>query len=263
MNFRNGTYTYDDGEKGEQKMNSNQQIQLQQKIIHYRAEIASYKNKLKSLELELKKEKMRNQYLQEKLHQIQTVHVDQYEKKIAMLENQLLSYEVALEEEKKQMEALKKNLSLPPKESPLLNVRAFFNYSLILPEEKDEDVLVIGDFVIDNIGNTPLHETIVCIRLNPPEEAKLSGKIAINPWKNDESFNTEWTFASDDWREKIKTNGEYWIKPLQHTTLMPNEQLRFQNFEIRTKQTVVVEGFVYCKEIPKGTSSMNNIIINC
>jgi hypothetical protein len=243
-------------------MNANQQIQLQQKIIHYRAEIASYENKLKSLELEINKEKLRNQYLQEKLQQIQSSHVEQYEKKIARLEHQLLTYEVALEEEKKQMEALKKKWSLPQKEHPVLNVHAFFNYSLILPETKDEDVLVISDLIIDNIGNTPLHEMIVCIRLNPSEEAKLSGKIATNAWRTEEGFNMEWTFASENWREKIKTSGEYWLKPLHDTTLLPTNQLRFQNFEIRTKQTTLVEGFIYCKEIPNGTPFMNNIVIN-
>lgn len=86
----------------------NQQIQLQQKLIHYRSEIAKYEHQLKVLETELQKAKLRNEYLLEKLHLAESVHIEPYEKKNAQLEQQLLSYEVALEEAERQIQHLKK-----------------------------------------------------------------------------------------------------------------------------------------------------------
>ncbi|MBA2872149.1 hypothetical protein HNQ85_002439 [Anoxybacillus calidus] len=255
----------------------NQQIQLQQKIIHYRSEISNYKNKLKALETELKKETLRNQYLQKKLHHIQTENIEQYEKKIASLENQLLSYEVALEEEKTQLSELKKNLYLQKDNhhsQPIVKLQSFFNYSLLLPGTSEDELLIFGDFTMDNIGTEPLHEPMICIRIKPIHAGKLSGKITTQPLKTTgenfllaEHSSTEWTFVHENWREIIKNNGEYWLKPLYHSTLEPSELLQFHNFEIQARKTddkhaLVIEGYVYCKEFPKGIPSLNNIIVN-
>jgi hypothetical protein len=255
-----------------------QQIQLQQKIIHYRSEISNYKNKLRELESELKKETLRNQYLQKKLHHIQTENIEQYEKKIAALENQLLSYEVALEEEKTQFSELKKNLYLQKDNhhsQPIIKLQSFFNYSFLLPETEtnEDELLIFGDFTMDNIGTEPLHEPMICIRIKPINAGKLSGKITTKPENTEENFllaehsSTEWAFVHENWRERIKNNGEYWLKPLYHSTLAPSELLQFHNFEIRARKTddksaLVIEGYVYCKEFPKGIPSLNNIIVN-
>jgi hypothetical protein len=289
-----------------------QYIQLQQKIIYYRSELSNYENKLKKLQNELQKEKMRSEYLQERLHLAQTANIEEYEKKIALLENKLLSYEVALEEEKKQINMLKKSMyleeyekkiamlenkllsyeaaleeekkqtnilknqiktltSTPPK---IIKLQAFFNYSLIIPnQDEEEDLLVIGNFTVENIGTEPLQNIIICVRITPKQSGRLSGKIATSPVDIQDSSSvheqlaTEWTFVHNNWREKIKNEGEYWLKPVHHSVLEPNKVLQFSNFEIRFKKgkvqnATVVEGFAYCKEIPKGVTSLNNIIIN-
>jgi hypothetical protein len=257
--------------------NIDQQIQLQQKIIHYRSEISNYKNKLKSLETELQKEKLRNKYLQEKLHHAESINIEQYEKKIAQLENQLLSSEVALEEAHHQISNLKKSLYTDKQDkksiSSIVKLQAVFNYSLILPQTNDEeDIVIIGDFIVSNIGTEPLQDMIMCIRITPKETGKLSGKITTKPLKEENVFisnqsTIEWIFVYENWREKIKNDGEYWIKPAQKRTLMPNEELRFSNFDIRIEKTkkinsTVIDGFVYCKEIPNGVPSLNSIVIN-
>ncbi len=56
--------------------------------------------------------------------------------------------------------------------------------------------------------------------------------------------------------------GEYWLKPIDETTLLPNEQLRFPSFELRIIQTVVVEAFVYFRQLKQGVSSSNYIVVN-
>ncbi|MBA2874958.1 hypothetical protein [Thermaerobacillus caldiproteolyticus] len=259
--------------------NIDQQIQLQQKIIHYRSEISSYENKLKSLETKLQKEKLRNKYLQEKLHLAESINIEQYEKKIAQLENQLLSYEVALEEANNQINNLKKILYSNKQEEKksvpsIVKMQAIFNYSLILPQANDaEDIVIIGDFIISNLGTEPLQNIITCIRITPKKAGELSGKITIKPLKSKENdfvsnqTSPEWTFAYENWRDKIRNEGEYWIKPTHPEKLMPNEELRFSNFDIRVKKikgahSVVIDGFVYCQEIPNGVPSSNSITIN-
>ncbi|OQM46640.1 hypothetical protein B6A27_05640 [Anoxybacillus sp. UARK-01] len=254
----------------------NHQIQLQQKIIHYRSEIAKYETQLKALETELQKEKLRNEYLLDKLHLTETTHIEPYEKKIAQLEQQMLSYEVALEEAERQIQHLKQLKYTEQEEKTVPAVtkaQAFFAYSLLLPETSEEEIIVIGDFVIQNIGNEPLSNLIVCIRSSPKRAGELSGKIATKPLPADSHASDaanetmlEWTFAYEDWKEKIK-EGEYWLKPTHMKKLMPNEELRFSHFEMRINQiedirSVVVNGFVYCNEIPRGLASLNHIIIN-
>jgi hypothetical protein len=254
---------------------ANEQIQLQQKIIHYRSEIAKYEEQLKALQADLQKEKVRNEYLHEKLQAAEALHVEPYEKKIAELEQQLLSYEVALEEAERQIQHLKKTryAAIEERKPAIIKAQTFFSHAVLLPDAPEDETLVIGDFIIQNIGTEPLHNIIVCLRVSPKQAGELSGKIAIRRNGLDESSDpsgsgpVEWTFAYDNWRERIKNDGEYWIKPANLKKLMPNEEVRFPHFEMRMKRndsarSAVLDGFLYCNELPNGTASLNSIIIN-
>lgn len=223
---------------------NDQHIQLQQKVIHYRSEVAKYKQLLQLAETELKREQLRNHYLQKQLEQM-----DEYEQTIEKLEQQLLFYEVALEEEKKRKKETKKE--------EIVRAHAYFAYAVMIPEEKEEHVTIVGDFVIENIGNTPLNDPIICLRLRPAHHAQLSGKFSFRQLQEEGG----WTFAVEDWRQKVK-EGEYWLKPIDQTTLLPNEQLRFPSFELRIDQTVVVEAFVYFRQLKQGVPSFNHIVVN-
>lgn len=227
---------------------NNQHIQLQQKIIHYRSEVAKYKQLLQLMETELEREQLRNQYLQKQLEQM-----DEHERTIEHLKQQLLFYEVALEEEKKRKKETKKET----KKEEIVRAHAYFAYAVMIPEEKEEHVTIVGDFVIENIGNTPLNDPIICLRLRPAHHAQLSGKFSFRQLQEEGG----WTFAVEDWRQKVK-EGEYWLKPIDQPTLLPNEQLRFPSFELRIDQTVVVEAFVYFRQLKQGVSSFNHIVVN-
>lgn len=227
---------------GGEAMND-QHIQLQQKVLHYRSEVAKYKQLLQLAETELKREQLRNHYLQKQIEQM-----DECEQTIEKLEQQLLFYEVALEQEKKRKKEMKQDI---------VRAHAYFTYAVMISEEKEEPTTVIGDFVVENIGNTPLNDPIICLRLRPPEHAQLSGKFSFRQLQEEGG----WTFAVDNWRQKIK-EGEYWLKPIDETTLLPNEQLRFPSFELRIVQTIVVEAFVYFRQLKQGVSSFNHIVIN-
>ncbi len=75
---------------------------------------------------------------------------------------------------------------------------AYFTYAVMMPEQKEEDATIIGDFVIENSGNTPLNDPIICLRLRPPDHAQLSGKFSFRQMQEEGG----WTFAVEHWREK-------------------------------------------------------------
>lgn len=253
-----------------QKSNKDRFLQLEQKIIYYRSEVANYEKKIQELKQQIKKEQTRNQYLQKKLMDIQKYNIDNYEKKISQLEDQLLQMEVELEEEKKQKEELVK---LKPKDVPIEPVYSFqghFTYSTILPSNDEDTISIIGNFMIRNIGNQPLHDLIVCLRISPKEAGKLSGKIIMNKNKKNVNIDSnilQWEFLHENWIETVRETGEYWIRPAGINELSESETIAFSGFEVKIKKpenqnSVMIDGFVYCKEIPNGVHALNNILLN-
>ncbi|ARA97459.1 MULTISPECIES: hypothetical protein [Geobacillus] len=248
--------------------NDDQHLRLQQQIIHYRSEAASCKEQLQQLEAELAKEKMRSAYWKEKFREAETTNVETYKKKIAALERQLLMYEIALEETEHQRSEWQQTMA-----EPVASVSALFHYSIVIPPHLDEEEMtVIGDFIIRNSGTTPLHHLIVCLRLSPPKIAVLSGKIVLPQSSRAEqellagNSGESWTFIQENWREKVRQNGEYWIAPLHGSPLEPGEERRFSQFEIAVRpsgsaRSLTVDGFVYCSELPKGVPAANHIAI--
>lgn len=259
-----------------QKDRQEESIQLKQRIIHYQSEIVSYEHKLKSLQASIDKEKIRNQYLQGKLYTIEGQQMETYQKEIYELKEKLTQLEVALEVEKKRSTQLQqkvvssKHSVEAPKEKPtetIASIQAHFAYSTLLPTTEEDDITIIGDFIINNTGTKALHDIIVCIKLTPRDAGTLSGKIASKKSQSFIESEIDWVFLHEDWKEKIKHNGEYWIKYVNPTPLLPNDFIIFPQFDIalpknEDNHSVVVDGFVYSKELPKGTFSLNKIIVN-
>lgn len=254
--------------------NKDRIIQLEQKVLHYKSEVTHYQAKMNELAQQIKKEQTRIHYLQNKLVEAQTHNIENYEKKISQLEKQLMELEVELEEEKTQTSEIMKRAVTEVKEvkiDPVLSVQAHFSYSTILPSEDETHVSLIGDFVITNSGNQPLHDFIICIRISPKEAGKMSGKIVMNR-KNDRVIESDlsfiqWEFVHENWMERVKETGEYWLKPVGLAKLTPNDSISFSSFEARLqkpeqKNVVILDGFVYCSEIKSGTRALNNIVIN-
>lgn len=268
--------------KGQNNENNAQLLQIQQKNIHYKSEIAKQLDIIHELEKEMEKEKLRNKYLQNKLIEAQNTNFKTYQKEIFDLKNKLLSLEVVLEEEKNLTNDLQGKLLLAEKrnkekkvvfEAPKeTNLQAIFQYATLLPneEEKMNQITIFGDFTIVNTGTEPISSIVICIKINPKESGKLSGKIGtLKPTQNSSGgirFE-EWEYALENWKEKILSDGEYWIKSNLPTPLRPSGILTFSNFEVilvkpENRNGVVIEGFVYCKELNHGIQTLNNIVVN-
>lgn len=148
---------------------------------------------------------------------------------------------------------------------------SYFDYSIILPDryENEQEVLVIGNYIIRNTGMDALTQPIICIRSSSPDAVRLSGKISTFTREAIDETSTleKWTYVNDDWKEKIEKAGEHWLMAKHRKAIQANEQISFTQFELACskpqKQTnIIIEGFVYFKEMKEGASSLNNIILN-
>lgn len=255
-------------------------LQIQQKNIYYKSEITKHLNKINELQKEMDKEKLRNKYLQEKLREAQQENMEKYQKEIYDLKNKVLELEVAVEEEKNNTNDLQKKLLQAKKflkediiEVPKqVNFFSHFQYTVLMPNEKEEDntISIIGNFIISNVGTLPITNIIICFKVHPISSTTLSGQIAMNNQNyrtsNEDSRTEEWVYALKDWKQKIKKEGEYWIRPTLSFDLSPDSTLTFPNFTVSInaprENKSFVEAFVYCKEWQEGKQATNSIFIN-
>ncbi|WP_209125413.1 hypothetical protein [Alkalihalobacillus sp. BA299] len=157
-------------------------------------------------------------------------------------------------------------------EQKILKGQAFFNYSVILPDLDDEEkeVLIMGNFIIENTGEEALNTPVICIQIKPAESGKLGGKIDAAPRNEmivDATNSEEWQYLNQERKEKAKETGEYWLRPKECDKLQPAEKLFFSNFDLKLtkpkeKNSVIVDGYIYFKELQQGTPALNKIIIN-
>ena len=135
-------------------------------------------------------------------------------------------------------------------------------------ESELKDYLIEGNLYIKNTGNRALMNPVICIKITPVQSASLQGQII--PPKMVSSLGTKsmsgdkgWKYVYDDWRERVKTNGEYWISPIQVLQIPPGETTMF-NFKINFEQpkegkSITAQGFVYFQEEKKQFPSNNQI----
>jgi len=152
-------------------------------------------------------------------------------------------------------------------------IRAQFSYSIVLPRESDDPVTILGNALMENITEQPLHYPVLCIHIHPHQHVQFSGKIITtkNQNENDFNYNThsslEWEYLHPEWRKQIQEKGEYWLKPSEKLSIEPNEKISFEGFHITFPfdvfdEALVIEGFVYCQEKKEGIPFENKIIIN-
>ena len=155
------------------------------------------------------------------------------------------------------------------KEEPVANCLTWFSYAVMLPEMDESEATVIGNMIIKNTGTMPLTNPMICIRITPPENVRLGGKIGAltHTALTIDGTNTEsWHYFHDNWKEQAAEKGEHWLKPNHIHILEPGQQISFEK-ELRIstakkEKYVLVEGFFYSEEIKNGMRTLNNISIN-
>ncbi|MDR7001027.1 hypothetical protein [Neobacillus niacini] len=152
-----------------------------------------------------------------------------------------------------------------------IECQSWFSYSVMLPniEEDEQEVMIIGNYIIKNTGTETLNKPIICIRITPPKDVRLGGKIGSithTALMVDGSNSAAWEYIHNDWREKSLETGEHWLKPKVNAPLLSNESIAFAyelQFPLTQKEKYVnVEGFIYFDEINQGLASLNKMTIN-
>ena len=158
----------------------------------------------------------------------------------------------------------------PPEIKSIINAEVFFDYTILIPQLESElkEYLIEGNLYIKNTGNRALMNPVICMKITPVQSASLQGQII--PPKMVSSLGTKsmsgdkgWKYIYDDWRQRVKTNGEYWISPIQVLQIPPGETTMF-NFKINFEQpsegkSITAQGFVYFQEDKKQFPANNQI----
>ncbi|HBI04738.1 MAG TPA: hypothetical protein DDY49_12000 [Paenibacillaceae bacterium] len=180
--------------------------------------------------------------------------------------NELKKQKAELEEIRKEMASLKEvketqvitetkaiSESEPESRTFTMDQKAeiFLDYTVMF-SQNDEEVIVYANLHMKNTGNVHLENPWICIRMDPPGLAKLSGKIlppnaveAMGVYTLDGAMDG-WVFMKkgEEWEKDVR-RGEYWIQSIQPIVIPPNE-------------SEVLNGFQFI--IPRNKSDKNFIV---
>lgn len=229
-----------------------QLIQLNQKLLHFRSEV-------------VKQERLLTEKTKRLLQQDQIID----------------SLTDRLEELAKQQSVVQTDEITNQAESiiePIItsfDMHCYFTYSVMAPFDvsEDEPFLIKGNFVIENRGDLPFHEPVICFSFNKPEYANLSGRIERSNKKasqysvSREGVTESWTFVEGKADQQAKKTGQFWLQP-PSSEIAPQSSILFPDFEvvipIKKEQKSVslqLNGFLYGTDLTEGKSSLNTITL--
>lgn len=235
-------------------------FRAKQQVIYYRAEVVKYRNRILELERLVAKEKVRNNYLQQKLGVLNKEKISSYLQEIKELQQKILELEVELEEES----TFQKIKGEPSIKENTFDFYSYFNYSVVFPAEGGESVSIYSHFTIVNTGEEPLNDIVVCIKVMPVGAVILSGQISDPKLLHGPGMEREdikWVYAIEDWRKKIMESGEHWIKPINpksfSTLTLKGLEITVDNYKRPIKGTI--EAFIYFDATQSPSTPLNKI----
>ncbi|MFP7222739.1 hypothetical protein [Priestia filamentosa] len=244
---------------------SNQSIQLQQKLIHYKSEINRLEHTIKKYEQDLETERANVAFWKKKyippIHSLDDGQTEVLKKEISLLKNEL-------SEQKMINERLQAERILSSPKATLTTLKCYFMYSSIIPSGEEEDVTLIGNAVIKNETEDTVHAPLLCLKVSEPK-CIISGKIRDSSHKEEPSLSEQnsegWEYAVKDWKERVQKNGEYWLKPLKTHEIPPGESVTFDSFQLTLSSSLssfILEGYAYTTEFKEGVPFLNKAIFN-
>ncbi|MFJ5792245.1 hypothetical protein ACIP9G_19470 [Lysinibacillus sp. NPDC093197] len=179
-----------------------------------------------------------------------STHKDSVEEKIKNLKEQTTFY---VREIKKLVEEqnFQKNVS----------VISYFTTSLNISYDSEQESLCLGSYHIRNIGNQPITNPYLCIKLPEDSPFSFSGRYVYEHFSQNLKTAGSWERINDS-----SNNTEFWLKPIGETTIEPNETISFTNFQIKWSHNLsyagTITGFTYCDELQDGVFVLNPINLN-
>lgn len=157
----------------------------------------------------------------------------------------------------KQIQSLVTNIEGAKK----LQVISYFTYSLNITHDKEKENFSLGSFHIQNLGDLPLTNPYICIKVSPEAPFEFSGKYVYRNANQRMGMADAWERINDAMDKE-----EYWLKPANKQTLEPQETLSFSNFQVKwipnSSYSGSIMGFIYGDELKDGLSSLNQLNIS-
>lgn len=153
------------------------------------------------------------------------------------------------------------------------NAEVFLNYTMLIPRPDDEqkEYMVNGSIIMKNTGDIDLKNPVICIKIPVEQGISLQGQIlppklvAGLAMKGSEG-EKGWKYVYDDWRERVKTKGEYWITSIQELTIPPGGSEVFNGLKVLIREpknsSVGIHAFVYFNEGKQQYASNNTISLS-
>lgn len=172
-------------------------------------------------------------------------------------------------------------VSIAPKESSRLPKRVpgtreqlidmYLDYT-IYPSSEEEMYIIKGDIVIKNSGNTDVNNPLVCLKVDPVDTISIGGQILPPDIAETMGVHTSkgisgWKFMYEDWFERAKERGEYWISPISDFTITSGEQLKISDVQFIVKKPsqqnmARIKSFLITSEQNQKFASQNSITIS-
>lgn len=133
----------------------------------------------------------------------------------------------------------------------------YFDYSAILNEDESNTHLIIGSFHVKNISSEIMNDPVILLKISADSLCDFSGKFKTEN-QTEQPYTFLWERVSMD---EVDPQTHFCFKPTQKKTLQPNEQLSFQNFQIKipTNESITIEGFTYFNQENDGVPALNSI----
>ncbi|ALA71776.1 hypothetical protein GT50_17670 [Geobacillus stearothermophilus 10] len=189
--------------------------------------------------------------------------------------DEILKLEQKIQSIEKELRAVKQavtEMKQLPKQvlSDEICVICYFTYSLLLPKAGGQKGIIAGNFVIRNMGSSPLENPYICLRVSPKEHMVLSAKLG-DDIQYDRRLNPlvmePWRYMNKEAENMVEEKGEFWLKPVHVSRIEPGQHLSFSNFQFQVSMneapsTYKVNGFFFCQQLPNGVRSLNHIVVH-
>lgn len=187
--------------------------------------------------------------------------IPELEKKIQAIEKELRVVKQAVTEMKR----------LPQQVlSDDICVICYFTYSLLLPKAGGQKASIVGNFIVRNMGSSPLEHPYICLRVSPKEHMALSAKLG-DDIQYDRRLNPlvmeSWQYMNEEAENMVEEKGEFWLKPIHAPRIESGQNLSFSNFQFQVSMneaptTYKVDGFFFCQQLPNGVRALNHIVVH-
>ncbi|MGP4072098.1 hypothetical protein ACTWQB_06050 [Piscibacillus sp. B03] len=167
---------------------------------------------------------------------------------IERLSNHLKS----IEHQKDQLKSLLKANSNP-------SIISYFAYSINYSHQGSNN-LIIGHFIIHNLGTKELKNPYLCLQLPESGVFQLTGKIVSTKQKQKVQVGAWERFTEEG------PSTTYWLRPVNQNKLAPGDKVTFSNFQIKWQSAEPYKGailaYVYTDDMPDGLPALNSISVS-